>query len=495
ADPAGHINVKGSKKLLTKSHKPASTTISSPPKAAIAASNAKKEEGSRRRHPLNDILRRRSGDGITGRKDGSPPLREIEPENASRFSHASRADAQVRVEELERALKSAKGEQDALRQELEKVKQTMPEIRDTNDERRLQCDQTLDDAPRASSVPSSEDLIDVEYLDSPSRANTSVKAVEPPQDHSTLDQSNDDIVRQNYRLRFRLAQLQDQLTSQEITHRNELDQASLHGDEEWNELRLRLHATEKESQERLHQLFALKSSISSLTRSDSQVTDSELSDSFSQLSNRIREWVISHFRRTKFDIVDLALMQIFEEPIIVGLPQSGVLAAIRSFARGIQSDRSEYCEWRRATIHAIEKSDARRLLEEGKRDLLYQIAGEITHILFALTSVTLTPLAQSTLMGILNIAADLQRTLALQRAKYQLLFFRRQDNDTETGFDDQKMESVNVPDDIDDDDNDLTHHFFLFCVFPCLEKFGNEWGENAEVVNILLKAKVCCGVG
>lgn len=524
-DSVSHGSVKGSKKLLPKTYKPAPATISSPPKAALASSNAKKDEGHRRRNPLNDILRRRSGDGVAGRKDESPPLQDIEPRGTSQSSDdVSKIDDKVvaRITELEGALKIAREEQDALRQELEQFKQLRPDNRDPDH------DQTPDDILRASGVPANEDLMDTEHTDSPPRADTSVTTIKMPSDGSTIDYSNDEIIRQNYELRFRIAQLQDQLTSQNITHCNNIDQALSHGDAEWSELRLRLHATEKESQERLQQLLALKSSISSLTRTDSQVTDSELIDSFSQLSNRIREWIISHFRRTKIDLanhspeivkllnsitpaydsieksdklslyqalVSRTLMQIFEEPIVVGLPQSGLLAAIRTFALNVQNNGSEYCEWRRATIRAIEKGETGKVVEEGRSDLLYCLAGEIAHVLFAVTSVTLTPAAQSALMGILNVAADLQRTLALQRAKYQLLFFRRQDNDTGAGFDERKMDSVNDPDDIDETDNILSHRIFLFCVFPSLQKFGNEWGENEEVVNMLLKAKVCCGVG
>jgi hypothetical protein len=59
------------------------------------------------------------------------------------------------------------------------------------------------------------------------------------------------------------------------------------------------------------------------------------------------------------------------------------------------------------------------------------------------------------------------------------------------------MESVNDLDNMVDDDGDVdpSDRQFLFCVFPCLEKFGDEWGENSQVSNVLLKARVCCGVG
>jgi hypothetical protein len=246
------------------------------------------------------------------------------------------------------------------------------------------------------------------------------------------------------------------------------------------------------------------------------------------LFNRIREWVISNFRRTKTDTTQLppvtvkalrsltpayesieksdrlslyqalvtnALMQVLEEPIVVGLPHTGPLAAIRSFAESIQDTGPEYREWRRATVRLIEKSELGMLLERGRTDLLHKIAGEIGHLLFTLTSINLTPHSQSALMSILSAASDLQRTMVLQKARYQVEFFRTQDNDRSYVFDNGRMEAINDLDDSVDESDVLAEHHFLFCVFPCLEKFGDEWGDNMQVSNILLKAGVCCVVG
>jgi hypothetical protein len=57
------------------------------------------------------------------------------------------------------------------------------------------------------------------------------------------------------------------------------------------------------------------------------------------------------------------------------------------------------------------------------------------------------------------------------------------------------MEIINDVDDMDDDGDTRIERIFSFCVFPCLEKFGDEFGEKVDVRNVLLKAKVCCGVG
>jgi hypothetical protein len=428
-------------------------------------------------------------------------VKETEPNHAPGSSYdTTGVDARMvaRVAELERALATA-------REELEGARS----------HRHL---------PDASSGVEEYSRGTTEDIQEYSDAQDSHQAHEAPHDHQSPNLSPDDILRQNHDLRSKLARLQDQLSAQDTSHRTDFEHAPLNDNSALNDLRSRLHTTEKQSQDRLQQLLSLKSSISSLTRPSSQVTDSSLTESFTQLHNRIREWVISNFRRTKMDAANLppetvkalsalmpafesvektdrlalyqglvssAMMRVFDEVLVVGVARE---AAIRGFAEIIRGDGPEYREWRRVTIRAIESSEMRKSLVQGRNDVLHMIAGEIAHLLFTLTSASLTATAQSALMGILTGAADLQRTLALQKARYQLLFFCEGDDNKHVAFDDRKMEAH---DDFDsmDEDNGLAQRRFLFCVTPCLEKYGDEWGENAEVVNVLLKARVCCGVG
>jgi hypothetical protein len=505
-DLASRLSVKSGKKLLSKTSRPVSSSISSPPKAAIAASNSKKDEVHRRRNHLNDILGRRSGDDAVVGSHRPPAPQDTGPEPASRpREQATTVDANMdeRVAELEKALSIAREEQIVMKEEIHRARLHRDVHRDT-----------------VGNVPQ-----EIENTE----AQNHLDAHETSKDDLSSNQSIEDVLQQNQDLRYKVDQLQEQLVSQDVVYCSKLERALSHGgDAELNELRIRLHATEKESQERLKQLLSLKSSISSLTRPDSQVADSSLTDSFTQLFNRIREWVISNFRRTKTDATQLppatvkalrsltpayesieksdrlslyqalvanALMQVLEERIIVGLPHTGPLAAIRSFAQSIQDTGPEYCEWRRATVRLVEKSKFASLLEQGKTDLLHKIAAEIAHLLFTLTSINLTSHSQSALMSILSAAASLQRTMVLQKARYQVEFFHTRDNDESCSFDHQRMEAINDLDDSIDESDMVTDHHFLFCVFPCIEKFGDEWGGNLHMSNILLKAGVCCVVG
>ncbi|KAF2689194.1 hypothetical protein K458DRAFT_400001 [Lentithecium fluviatile CBS 122367] len=532
-DLSSRLGVKRTKPSATKLTK-SSPSITSPPKAAIATTKPKKEEIQRHRNPFNDMIHHRTSRDRDRNKepvaDSAPAKREEEQVVNSEAGCSASEDggngeviidtrAAERVAELERALATARKEQNAMREELAKVKEHGTVYRATIDENRRQLagtynhSQSLPGASHSNSRPTS------------SRSTSTPMDYEqdPEPRRSFSNHRRESLVEQNHDLRSRIANLQDQLRSQETHFQSKLNQVRSSHEAEWNDLISRLHATEKESQERLQQLLSLKSSISSLTRMDAQVTDSELSEMLSQLANRVREWVISNFRRTKLDLsnvppetakaleeivpayrsidpsdrlalyqalISSAMMNIFREPIIVGLPESGPLASMRQIAAYIYDADADYCDWRRTTIRSLEKSNAKGMLREEQERLTHRLSNEIGHHLFTLTSMNLTPNAQTTLAGILDAAAGLQNTLLLQKAQYRLLFFRNQ-NDQEVRFDEERMDSINNLDNGMDDDMAIDRRF-AFCVFPCLEKSGDEYGEHADVRNVLLKASICC---
>jgi hypothetical protein len=498
--------VKRGARIITKSSKFSSNAVVSPPKAGVGAAHVTKDKVHRRRNPFNEMLRRRDGEvGVSESHAAHSPVgrgsqEDIQPlKQHEKLSEFENIDD---IAELGTTASFARQERTFMQEELEKLQQQRQADRDAMHDLRQQLAETQ----RSAQSPSNKSSFD-ERRNSGNRPSS--------------ERSSEDILRQNYELRRSLAQLQEHMNSQRH------DTTATHGEAEWDELSFRLHTTEKESQERLQQLLSLKSSISSLTRGDAQVTDSELAESFSQLANRVREWVITNMRHAKLDlanapletakslvsivgdyenvmtvnrialcqaIVGSALTQALQEPVIIGLPDTGPLGAIRQSAKVLRDAGPTFYEWRRATIRAMAKSGIQHVVQEERKNALHRIAGEIGHLLFTMTSVHLTLHAQSALMGILSSAAELQHTLALQRAHYQLSFFRKQDDILE--LDDRTMEPINdMIDDMDEDGNTPTKRTFLFCVFPCLEKFGDERGEHVQLSNVLLKARVCCGVG
>jgi hypothetical protein len=483
----------------------------------VASEKAKKDGVQRRKKSFNEMLRPRSSKDA---KSSSPStiddqVPDVQHERGTSFeSFGSMQDARAageRIADLERALEVARQEQSALREELEKVRQHSQAQRDNMDDYRHQFSATYTRNPQRTSTPPRSMEIDYEPETSP----------------RSFHRQREDLMEQNYDLRNKLAGLQEQMVEQDTLYRNKLEQAISRGQNDWNELTGRLHHSEKESQERLQQLLDLKHSISSLTRMETQATDSELAEKIDQLYHRIREWVIGNFRRTKLDLSNISsetaealrlihpdytkidhtdrlafyqsivastLMRLFREPVMIGLPETGPLAHIRQLAVFIHDSGPEYREWRRTTIRALEKSEAQQSVREERDRVLRRLAVDIERQLRELTSTKLSSTAQVALVTMLRDAADLQHTLMLQKAQYQVHYYRHQ-ADGNVIFDDNRMEPVNDVDTMDDDGDTFTERKFTFCVFPCLEKFGDEFGEKMEVRNVLLKARVCCGVG
>ncbi|KAJ8117773.1 hypothetical protein OPT61_g1101 [Boeremia exigua] len=518
SDLSSRLSVKRGGKLISKTLSKASSppSISAPPKAAVGTPKVKKDEVQRRKNSFHDMFK-----GSTKDKDGDQavllnvPAEDApspSPSHRSRGNVTSRAataritadDSQFlkhkeppnsesdRLAEAKVELALAKDEIATLRQELERVKQ----------EAQASVDISKYQAAEAHQKTIAED---------PSGSR--------PHDYpNSNDDANDALVNQNYELRCRLTELEDQLLAQSTPQPSE----NLHNDEDWDALTLRLHEAEKESHSRLQQLLSLKSSISSLTRADSQASDSELADSFSQLANRVREWVVSNYRRTKMNFNDLPstavqmlqsikgdyqdidgadklalyqaivsrmLMHIFEEPLVVGMPDQDIFVGLRAFFNGTQHADAESLEWRRATLRVIERSVHAATVRDWRQRRLEILAFELEAIMRSISSTELSSSARSVLIGIMTSAAELQQTLCLQKAEYGVVFFGTP-HDQHHHFDDHTMEPVNdLEYTMEEGGGPNRQREFVFCVFPCLEKYDN------GIENIILRARVCCGVG
>lgn len=411
----------------------------------------------------------------------------------------------VIIQELGKALDAAREETAALKQQLERVKQ----------DAQASVEISKFQASEAHRHATPEDHVE-HHQHTPQQSDDEMDD-QDSEFHRPPSAREEDLINQNHDLRYRLAELQDQLPSQA----QPLAQP-IHSDADWDALTLRLHETEKESHSRLQQLLSLKSSISSLTRTDAQISDSQLAETFSQLANRVREWVVSNYRRTKmsFDglpdsiaqllqsikvdyrgtdgadkltlyqaIVSRMLMRIFHEPLVIGMPEHGFYTGLRAFAEHTHSVGVEFREWRRATVRLITKSTSDADISRRRNDDLMRMASQLEIVMSSITSIELTPHARSALLSIMSLAADLQRILCLQKADYRVTFLDSSEGQKHH-FDDHTMEPINDPEDaMDENSESHVQREFAFCVFPCLEKHDDEF------VNIIFKARVCCGVG
>lgn len=403
-----------------------------------------------------------------------------------------------RLVDLERALAAAKEEAAVLRHELDRVKQD------------AQASAEISRYQAQRHVPSEDAEMQTDFEGS-------------AQDESLLEEQrhHSNLTTQNHILQNGLAKLQDELLSRPTHY-----PGPLHSDSDWNALTLKLHEAEKESQARLEQLLSLKSSISSLTRSESQVSDAELAERFSQLANRVREWVVSNYRRSKlsFDglpemslrvlriiktdfrmlnatdklalyqaVVSRTLMQVFKDPSVFGMSGEGVYGGLRDFATKLHTSGVDLREWRRVTLQLVERSTPADTMLRWKRERLASLASELEGLMLSMSSTEISSNARFALIGILKAAADLQRTLCLQKAAYKVIVFDAPWDDfleDDHQFDDRTMEPINELEELTDEHTEpYIHRKFAFCVFPCLQKIDD------DVEHIIFKARVCCAAG
>ncbi|KAL5376089.1 hypothetical protein DPSP01_010682 [Paraphaeosphaeria sporulosa] len=511
SDISSRLGVRRSKTTTAKPSKTSDPPINAPPKAALATArrindmlhprSSKERERARR---VSDSAATRTEATVAALSEGNVPSEDGPSDPGAK-----------RVAELEQALATALEEQNTMKEELAKLREHVQVYRETIEEYRRTLASTYVQSPPAAFQhdPRPASARSNSYGDD----SAPRRLVNPPRE---------DLSEQNDQLRTKVAQLQEQLMTQEGTYQSLLEHRRSRAEAEWDELTARLHLTEKESGERLQQLLSLKTAFSSLTRVESQVTDSELSETFSQLSNRVREWVISNYRRAKLNFIDLpqdtvqvlqatfpsymtidptnrlalfqnivsnTLMHIFEESLFIGLPETGPFATLRQIASLVQKTDG-YQNWRHSTIRCLRESDTKATVNEERARQIDRLASEILHHLHAVTSVALPSEARSALETILSTTVEFQNTLLLQRARYRVDFFREQGG-INPSFDDQRMEPINELDEYVDDDGDVVvDRVFAFCVFPCLEKFGDEYGEHTEVNNVLVRARVCCSV-
>jgi hypothetical protein len=496
-------------KVLSRSSRTTPTTaaISTPPKAALASGKSKKAELHRRKHPLNEMLLQKSGRDSSSSRPSTPEERVHQrPRNTSVGDHKELTAAD-RISELERALAAAREEQDILRAEVDRARKQGYEYKD-NGADSLRVLGSRSPPPGSPAVESQREF------------------EKEKEDPAPWMRERLALIEQNYELRGKATELQEKLVEQEVLFKARIERGLSQSESDWNELTRRLHHSEKEAQERLQQLLDLKHSISALTRMDSQVSDADLVERMGQLYHRTREWIISNLRRSKLDFSSVSgemakafeaitpnysntdstqkipfyqavvlsnMMYIFKEPVCIGLPETGPLATLLQLARYIHDSGSNYREWRRTTIRAIENSQAKAILAEGRDRLLHQLSLHIQNQLFSISGIELASSAKPSLFAILQYAADLQHMLLLQKAQYNVRFFRYTADQHMVVFDPATMVSINDEDDMDEDM--YGDRKFEYCVFPMLEKFGDEVGENLQVSNVLLKARVCCGVG
>ncbi|OCK75353.1 hypothetical protein K432DRAFT_419831 [Lepidopterella palustris CBS 459.81] len=497
-------------KISSRSSKTTSTSspISAPPKAAIAAGKAKKDDIYRRKNSLDEMLLQTSTKAGSQLSSSSPPASDDDEQrpltDTSDLSITDRTSQIDRIAELEKALAKAHSQQNTMAEEMERFRQHELVYRDAIEGYKQQ-------------------LLETHNQRYGSSATNVLKEFEQETDrHRSWAKERTRLQEEVYELQGKVAELQADLLERDAMWKSQWELDVTNRIHERDQLNEQLHATEKEAQERRKQLLDLKQSISALTRMENQVTDSELAERMDQLFHRIREWVISNFRRSQLDFSNLTkesiaslnainpnykqtlptekislyqaivasnMMNIFDEACCVGIPENGALASVRHLADYFQGGKTQqFQEWRRVTIRMLGTGTGNELIKKNTQLLLQEMATRIEGILSAISGVKTNQSMRISIINILQTAVDLQNVLLSQRAQYKVTFIHNETDTIQQPFDILRMDPVN-----EEDDDDANDKGFRFCVFPVLEKFGNETGENLDVRNIVLKGRVFCG--
>ncbi|KAF2839631.1 hypothetical protein M501DRAFT_1056974 [Patellaria atrata CBS 101060] len=471
-----------------------SSVISAPPKAAIAAEKATKDEPRRRyQTPTEQKPSSQS-------TDNSPPSADSSPNNTFHDAQSSSQSPNLhpdRLTELEKALLAAQAEQRRMSEEISQLQAHELLFRETLDSYKAELERaSRSSVPQESSQP-------------PSRRSWS-------QERASLQ-----------------SRIQD--ASAELADRDMAWTRALHRERgersrERNQLLERLHTAEREARmyeedaRAYHaQLMELKTSISSLTRVDSQVTDREIVEVLGHLHHRVREWVISNFRRSKLrtegltgltgelvrsvapgygmgtgtpsgakiavlqGIVARQVVGILRDEHLFGLPREGALGQLHSLFEYLHATKSpgDFQQWRAATYTILQK-DGDRTLETTAAVLVDTLVSQTERIIHDLTGADqFSKETRAQLHSIIQQVVELSRTLIQQHAQYRVIFPPSRNEKEELVFDHTGMEAF-AAEETEEDEMEAVKK--VYCItFPGLEKLA-----DSGRAHLLVKAKVLC---
>jgi hypothetical protein len=264
-----------------------SKEVPAPPKAALRAKRVTKDGSIVRKKSIKDYLRQTTAnEGKVVPAAFIDPATKLTLEDGLSNDHEAFSEASLgaelnrntestisfttnRIIELENALKRSFEEVALLKEEIDQLKIQKPQ----------------------DSLPHAGAFSDVHAL----------TIDEQPSDEEMTDEDvrlQDEV----YDLRVQLSEMHSEMTEQGNIWKLKWEKERHDRILERNAMAEELHNTQKEIIERRQQLLDLKQSLSSLTHRDNQVTDGELSERMDGLFHRIREWVVSNFRRSSLGI-------------------------------------------------------------------------------------------------------------------------------------------------------------------------------------------------
>lgn len=313
-----------------------------------------------------------------------------------------------------------------------------------------------------------------------------------------------------------LEDVQAQLAQRDHKWRAELSRRS-------NDLVREKDKSQGEAHTLQRQLFDLKKSIAAATRLESQIADSTFAQEMQHLCHETQNWVVNNFRRVKLDktpeemcarlesiaepkqleylrplfesfessmklssiqaVTACYMMEIFEEPLLFGMPTDEEWRkSIKRAAETLPAVMApaSFNKWRAVTLEAIKQSaDISQSLASASQSMSEMIC--IT--LNTLTDMEESQSRVSSLNAIVKRTVSLAHSFRVQRAQYEFSL-----PSPGASYDPDVMEDDSLEGD------DAAECGIRCATFPSVVKRGDEDGDNEQLSNVVVKAKVRCKI-
>lgn len=318
-----------------------------------------------------------------------------------------------------------------------------------------------------------------------------------------------------------LDELNAQLEERDEEYERSITQLKTEAEAQLNAMASEARSRGQDADNLQRQLADLKRSVSTSTRTTSQVSDTTFRQEIDVIQHEIQNWVVNNFRRVKVEAspdelcdkiekvaepeqldflrsiyqsfdqsaklpiyqatVTCYVMEIFDEPFLFGLQgQWDWAKRLKQAAEGLQSvlEPGTYNRWRSSTLDALRQSEG---INEPLEKAASGIAEMICITLQAITDVENSEARLSSLKSIIHRAISLAHLIRVQQAQYQFVLPHPEER-----FDATSME------DISDETEGEVERTVRCATYPAITKLTDEDGNQLDERNVVVKAKVLC---
>ncbi|KAI0872467.1 hypothetical protein GGS24DRAFT_518529 [Hypoxylon argillaceum] len=290
--------------------------------------------------------------------------------------------------------------------------------------------------------------------------------------------------------------------------------------EEWELLQAELSERDSEIRSLRSHITGLKQWVSTNTKKSDQTSDEEFGETVATLRNGLQNWVVSHFRKSSFDlsradqaiiddlsklvpmyeelafgetkavllqsVVSSILVEMIFDAYFIGLPeeQATQLGHIEQHLVHLSSTEVVN-EWRAMTLSLLRKECIPKMQQETDA-VIQNVMARVNRILNSITDAKATDVRDQALRVLVNKSISLARLLAAQKALFKVTMPKIMPYHRVL-FEADTMDHIG-----EEDEDSLTSREIRCVTFPGIIKTGDENGKHLQYRNVIAKATVLC---